>query len=438
MDRTIWPIFKGRIPDMRVAVVGAGISGLCVAYYLRQNHDVSVFEANDYAGGHPNTISVVSDNQSLAVDTGFIVFNERTYPNFCRLLGELGVASQLSDMSFSVRCDRSGLEYAGTGLNGLLAQRLNLFRPAFWRLVNDWRRFAQESQRLLQTSDESITVRDYFREHAYSREFREHYFLPIGSAIWSCPHDRLEEFPMRFIVEFYNQHGLLTLADPPPWRVIRGGSKRYVEALTSKLPRPIELSSQVRLVERETDCTRLHFRDGRSQAFDQVVMACHADQSLQLLGTGATQTEREVLSAFPYELNTAVLHTDISVLPKSRRAWASWNYRVPSEPSGKATVTYNMNRLQGLQTSEVFCVSLNEESLIDSRRILRTIQYHHPVFSLSRVAAQRRQRELINLDGVSYCGAYWGNGFHEDGVNSALEVCRVLQEISQPAASVVR
>ena len=422
---------------MRIAVVGAGISGLCAAYYLRHSHDVTVFEANDYAGGHTNTIDL-KGTASLAIDTGFIVFNERTYPNFCRLLDELQVTSQPSDMSFSVRCDRSGLEYAGTGLNGLLAQRRNLLRPAFWRLIRDWRRFARESQELLQNSRESLTVRDYFREHLYSSEFREQYFLPMGSAVWSCPHDRLEEFPMRFIVQFYHQHGLLTLDDPPQWRVIRGGSKRYVQALLERLPRPIELRSQIRQVERESDGVRLHFGDGYSKLFDHVVMACHADQSLQLLGGGATPAEREVLSAFPYEANTAVLHTDTSVLPRSRRAWASWNYRIPREPEGKATVTYNMNRLQGLSAREVYCVSLNEVQHIDPRHVLRVIQYHHPVFSLSRAAAQHRHRELINLDGVSYCGAYWGNGFHEDGVSSALEVCRVLQQIPQHASTVLR
>jgi predicted NAD/FAD-binding protein len=422
---------------MRIAVVGAGVSGLCVAYYLRAGHDVTVFEANDYAGGHTNTISVETEDQSLAVDTGFIVFNERTYPSFCKLLAELRVPSQPSDMSFSVRCDRSGLEYAGTGLNGLLAQRSNLLRPGFWRLVRDWRRFGQESQELLANRTESITVRDFFREHRYSREFREQYFLPIGSAIWSCPHDKLEEFPMRFIVDFYNHHGLLTLHDPPQWRVIRGGSKSYVQALLRRLSRPVQLNSQVRRVERTASGVSLHFADGSTQAFDHAVMASHADQSLRLLGENATPTEHKVLSAFPYEANTAVLHTDTSVLPRSRRAWASWNYRIPAASGEKATVTYNMNRLQGLRSDEVYCVSLNEEQQIDPRRVLRTIVYHHPVFSLSRVAAQRRHEELINHDGLSYCGAYWGNGFHEDGVNSALAVCRVLRGASQLSAAVL-
>lgn len=405
---------------MRIAVIGAGISGLCVAYQLRQLHDVTVFEANDYVGGHTNTLEVPEKNQTLAIDTGFIVFNERTYPNFCRLLQELNVASQPSDMSFGIRCDRTGLEYAGTGLNGLFAQRLNLFRPGFWRLLRDWRRFSVEAAELLQQPSESLTVRDFFRDHAYSREFREQYFLPIGSAIWSCPHELIEDFPMRFIVQFYHHHGLLTLADPPIWRVISGGSRRYIEAILASFPRAVELNSPVKGVHRQREGVLLHFRDGRQQTFDHVVLACHADQALRMLGEEASSVE------FPYEKNIAVLHTDIRVLPRSRRAWASWNYHVPAEPTGKATVTYHMNRLQSLQSKTEYCVTLNEEERIDPSRVLRSITYHHPVFSTSRLIAQRRHGELINHQGLSYCGAYWGNGFHEDGVNSALAVSRVL------------
>lgn len=415
---------------MRIAVVGAGISGLCAAYQLRQTHDVTVFEANNYAGGHTNTIAVSQGDESLAVDTGFIVFNERTYPNFCALLRELQVASQPSDMSFGIRCDRSGLEYAGTGLNGLLAQRRNLFRPGFWRLLRDWRRFGREALQLMQSPAEALSVREFFREHRYSREFREQYFLPIGSAIWSCPHDRLEEFPMRFIVAFYQNHGLLTLADPPVWRVIKGGSRRYVEALLRRLPREVVLNAPVRAIARQNDAVQLHFATGESQQFDHVVLACHADQALRMLGEAALPVERTLLSAFPYEKNIAVLHTDTSVLPRTQRAWASWNYHIPAEPQQSATVTYNMNRLQSLSTKEVYCVTLNEEQRIDPRKVLQTITYHHPLFSTSRLAAQQRHGELINCHGLSYCGAYWGNGFHEDGVNSALAVANVLRDIN--------
>lgn len=325
---------------MRIAVVGAGISGLCVAYRLRGLQDVTVFEAGDYVGGHTNTVPVTEERQTLAVDTGFIVFNERTYPNFCQLLRDLDVESQPSDMSFSVRCDRTGLEYAGTGWNGLLAQRLNLFRPRFWRLLRDWRRFGRESQQLLKDSAESLTVGEFFRDHPYSREFREQYFYPMGSAVWSCPHERLEHFPMRFIVDFYRQHGLLTLDDPPIWRVIRGGSQQYVAALTKQLPRPVKINWPVqRVVRLPGGDVRLEFRDRLPQDFEHVVLACHADQALRMLGADATPVERELLSAFPYEKNVAVLHTDTSVLPRLRRAWASWNYHIPREPSERLSPT---------------------------------------------------------------------------------------------------
>ncbi len=422
-------VFMGSRP-MRVAIVGSGISSLCAAYYLRGQHDLTLFEANDYLGGHANTVAVETREGTLAIDTGFIVFNERTYPNFCRLLAELGVESQESDMSFGVRCDRTNLEYGGTGVNGLFAQRGNLFRPAFWRLLLDWRRFGREAPELLHGSDESVTVKEYLRDGAYSREFQEQYFLPIGSAIWSCPHERLEDFPIRFIVEFYAQHGLLTLKDPPKWRVIRGGSWQYVQALAKSLPAQVHLKSPVRSIVRHSDGVRVNL-DDRSDVFDHVILGSHADQSLRMLGGQATPLERQLLAAFPYERNVAILHTDANILPRRRRAWASWNYRIPRERSEKATVTYHMNRLQGLPGRTDYFVSLNEQSQIDAEQVLRRIEYHHPVFGASRLAAQGRHRELINHERISHCGAYWGNGFHEDGVNSALAVCEVLKAVSK-------
>ncbi|WP_254511506.1 NAD(P)/FAD-dependent oxidoreductase [Anatilimnocola floriformis] len=412
---------------MRIAVIGSGISSLCAAYYLRGQHDVTVFEAGAYVGGHTNTIELETVRGPLAIDTGFIVFNERTYPNFCRLLNELGVESQVSDMSFSVRCERTGLEYAGTGLNGLFAQRMNLLRPGFWRLLRDWRRFSRDALALMNSPEDHLTVGDFFRQHSYSREFREQYFLPMGSAVWSCPHAVFENFPLRFLIEFYQNHGLLTLSDPPVWRVVRGGSHTYVRAIQRALPTPIKVNTPVRAIVREAAGVCLHFDDGRSEVFDHVIAGCHADQSLRLLGERATPRERQILGAFTYESNTAVLHTDTSLLPRLRRAWASWNYYVPAESAAHATVTYHMNRLQGLKTPEEYCVSLNQEARIDPRKVLRSISYRHPIFSLATKPAQQRHQEVIDHEGVSYCGAYWGNGFHEDGVNSALAVCQALQ-----------
>jgi predicted NAD/FAD-binding protein len=411
---------------MKIAVIGAGISGLCCAYRLRNAHDVTVFEAAPYVGGHTNTIDVAEPHGNQAVDTGFIVFNHATYPRFIRLLEELGVASQPTDMSFSVRCDRSGIEYAGTGLNGLFAQRSNLFRPGFHRLLRDWLRFSRESTEVEAEADDRWTVGDYLDTRGYSREFIEQYFLPMGSAVWSCPHDDFRRFPMRFIVEFYRNHGLLSVRGRPQWQVIRGGSRRYVEALLNHLPREVVLNCPVAEIQRQPDGVELRFPSREPERFDHVVFACHSDQALSILGALATPTERELLGAFRYEANQVTLHRDPSVLPKRRRAWASWNYRIPVGDSAKSTVTYHMNRLQRLASPHEYCVTLNDATGIRADAVLRRFTYHHPVFAVGRRAAQNRHPELIGPNRSSFCGAYWGNGFHEDGVRSAEAVCASL------------
>jgi predicted NAD/FAD-binding protein len=409
---------------MRIAVIGSGISGLVAAWRLHRAHDVTVFEANGYVGGHTHTVDVELDGERHAIDTGFIVFNDRTYPHFCRLLDELGVASQPTSMSFSVRCDRTGLEYNGTSFNGLFAQRRNLLRPGFLRMLRDVLRFNREAGQLLDGDDDALTVGDYLRRERYSREFAEHYLLPMGSAIWSCPRTTFEGFPIRFIAEFYRHHGLLQIRDRPTWRVVTGGSRRYVEALTRGFRDRIRLHTPVQSVLREEEGILVQPRGGSPESFDEVIFACHADQSLAILGRAATPVEREVLGCFPYEPNLAVLHTDASVLPRRRRAWASWNYRIPPHESARATVTYNLTLLQRLRTSHTFCVTLNDEAAIDPARVLGRYRYSHPVFTLARSRAQRRHSELIRSHRTSFCGAYWGNGFHEDGVKSALAVSR--------------
>lgn len=427
---------------MNIAIIGGGISGLTAAYHLCDRHDITLIEANDYVGGHTNTVNVELDGQHYAIDTGFIVFNDRTYPSFCRLMEELDVASQPTSMSFSVRCDQTGLEYRGADLNGLFAQRRNLFRPGFYRMLRDFLRFSKQSIFELDVLDESVTVAEFFRRERYSREFIQQYFLPMGSAIWSCPRGVFEQFPIRFIVEFYRHHGLLSVDDRPQWRVIRGGSYQYVAAMTRHFGDSIHTNCRVESVQRDDSGVVVHTRDG-SQRFDHVVFACHSDQALSILGTEATPAEREVLAAIPYERNVAVLHTDTSMLPKTKRAWASWNYHLPTERGDKTTVTYNMNILQGIQSPHVFCVTMNGEHLIDPARVLGRFVYHHPVFTVQRTAALRRHGELVDANHTSYCGAYWGNGFHEDGVKSALAVCRLINErtyesrvpLSVPAAT---
>jgi predicted NAD/FAD-binding protein len=412
---------------MKIAIIGSGISGLVAAYRLSSDHEITLFEANSYVGGHTNTIEVDKDGEQHAVDTGFIVFNDRTYPNFVKLLDELGVDSVPTSMSFSVSCDATGLEYNGTSFNGLFAQRSNLLRPRFYRMVRDIIRFNREAPELLSASgSESITLSDYVRQHRYSREFVDQYLLPMGSAIWSCPPETFAQFPMRFIVEFYHNHGLMSLHNRPTWRVIQGGSCRYVEAMTRRFHDRIRLRCPVESVRRHREHVELIHSGGRSEPFDDVIFACHSDQALQILAD-PSPLETELLGAFPYSQSIAVLHTDRSVLPQRRRAWASWNYHLRSDRPQQATVTYNMNILQHIKSRNVFCVTLNESDRIDSRKIIRRIAYSHPIFTTQRAAAQRRHSQVIRRNRTSFCGAYWGNGFHEDGVNSALAVCHAYQ-----------
>ncbi|MHC4875582.1 MAG: NAD(P)/FAD-dependent oxidoreductase [Planctomycetota bacterium] len=412
---------------MRIAIIGTGISGLTAAWLLHREHDITVYEANDYVGGHTHTVDVELNSERYAIDTGFIVFNDRTYPNLIRIFDRLGVDSLPTSMSFSVRCDRTDIEYNGSTLPGLFAQKRNLLRPRFYRMIRDILRFNKESLAVLDGDSEDATVADYLAKHGYSREFADLYLLPMGAAIWSCPLETFGEFPIRFIVEFYHNHGLLSLKNRPQWYVVTGGSRTYVEKMIEPFRDRIHLKSPVESVTRSDDEVVVRVAGREPQTYDHVVFACHSDQALRILGDAATPDERELLGEFPYQKNIAVLHTDSSVLPRRRVAWAAWNYHVPQNPTGRsATVTYNMNILQRLSSRHTFNVTLNSEDSIDDGQILGRFEYHHPVFTLRRRAAQQRHAELLNQVRSSFCGAYWGNGFHEDGVNSALAVCRSL------------
>ncbi|HAH47434.1 FAD-dependent oxidoreductase [Gimesia sp.] len=415
---------------MKIAIIGGGISGLTAAYFLHRQHEITLFEANQYVGGHTNTIDVEIEGKEYAIDTGFIVFNNQTYPHFTRMLNELEVKSQPTAMSFSMKCDRSGLEYRGADLNGFFSQRRNLINPRFYRLLADILRFNRQSVELLQSDADQLTVGEYLAANKYSPEFIDQYFLPMGSAIWSCPVGTFENFPVRFIVEFYLNHGILAIRNRPEWRVICGGSKQYVKSLTAGFANSIRLNSPVNSVTRSESQVEVYLRDGLIERFDHVIFACHSDQALRILGNQASPVERELLSAFPYEKNIAQLHTDRSVLPVSPRAWACWNYFMPRGENRKATVTYQMNLLQGIQSQQVFCVTLNGQDRVDPAQVIREIEYAHPIFTSERAAAQQRQTEVINQNSTSFCGAYWGNGFHEDGVNSAMAVCRELMGIT--------
>ncbi len=407
---------------MRVAIVGTGISGLVCARLLSRAHDVTVFEAGSRVGGHTNTVTTEVDGQPVNVDAGFIVYNERNYPFFKRILADLGVETDPTAMSFAVRCDRTGIEYNGSSLNGLFAQRRNLLRPSFLRLLKDIVRFNREGTADRELVSEDQTVGEYLRRGGYSREFADQYLLPMGAAIWSCPVGEFAEFPMRFILDFYHNHGLMQLRDRPVWRVIRGGSNRYVERLIEPFKNRIRLNCGVTAVTRCADSVRVR-HSGTVETFDEAVLACHADQAQRLL-TDCDELETSLLNQFPYSRSTAVLHTDESVLPRRRLAWACWNYHVSASSEDRPTVTYHMNLLQHLRTRSSVLVTLNEQHAIDPDRVLATFQYEHPVFSVTRAATQARHGEVIRRRRTSFCGAYWRNGFHEDGVVSALAVCR--------------
>ena len=405
---------------MRIAVVGSGISGLVSTYLLQRHHEVVLFEANDYVGGHTHTVRVDFPGESHLVDTGFIVFNDWTYPNFMGLLKELDVASQPTTMGFSVHCDRCGLEYAGTTLATLFAQWRNVFRPSHYYMLGDIIRFNRQALQESAEWDDQLTLGELLRKEGYSATFAEHYLLPMGAAIWSCPMTTFEQFPARFIAEFYRNHGLLNIIDRPTWHVVSGGSRTYVDRMVSQLHLPPRLKSRVQQITRHEDRVELHLTAG-TESFDEVVLACHSDQALRML-QAPTSVERDVLAAFPYGDNTAVLHTDEAVLPQRRQVWSSWNYHIRREEVRPA-VTYHMNILQGLTSRRNLLVTLNAEGMVNPETVLGTYHYSHPVFTAGRAEAQRRHGELIRTRRTSYCGAYWGNGFHEDGVVSALRVC---------------
>lgn len=424
---------------MKLAIIGSGIAGLTVAHQLHRSHEITLFEANDYPGGHTHTVDVEVDGVRHAIDTGFIVFNDRTYPQFIKLLAELGVATRPTEMSFSVTDERSGLEYNGGSLNGLFAQRRNLWRPGFYRLLADICRFNRQARSMTGESMEEITVGEFLERFGYSRQFARQYLLPMGAAIWSCPLGTFAGFPLRFVAEFCRNHGLLDLWNRPTWQVISGGSRTYVERMLAGFRHRLRLNTPIVSVRRFQDRVEVQPRDGSEQVFDHVVFACHSDQALRILRADATPTERTVLSAFPYERNVAVLHTDTAVLPSRRRAWASWNYRIQRDDSDESPVdvTYNMNILQGIASRHTFCVTLNPRGNIDTRRVFGEYVYHHPVFTRERAEAQRRHPELCCANRTSYCGAYWRNGFHEDGVVSALAVVEAIQHTARSDRNLV-
>ena len=411
---------------MKIAIIGTGIAGNVAAYELRKEHDITVYEAGPYIGGHTNTVDIQEGSRKLAVDTGFIVFNDRTYPNFIRLLEELGQDSQPSEMSFSVQADNGGLEYCGTSLNAMFAQRRNLLRPRFYRMISDILRFNRTTLPSVDHLDDSETLGKYLFQNDYSREFIDHYLIPMAAAIWSAEPSSVLDMPVQFLARFFANHGLLQTKDRPQWQVIKGGSREYVSKLVAGHKDRIRLNSPVKALRRIDDRVELTTEAGGKEYFDYVFVACHSDQALSLLDD-ASPDERSVLGDIAYQANEAILHTDASLMPRRRRAWAAWNYHFPKDQSRHVAVTYNMNILQGLKTKRQYLVTLNDDQSIDPSRIIRRVQYEHPIYSRESVGAQRRQAD-INCDRTFFCGAYWKNGFHEDGVVSALNALGHFEE----------
>lgn len=418
---------------MRIAVIGSGISGLTAAWALtRQGHEVTVFEASHRLGGHTATIDVDDGGKQLAVDTGFIVFNDWTYPNFIRLMESLEVETLPTDMSFSVSDGRTGLEYAGSSLDTLFAQRRNLLSPRFLGMLRDILRFNRSAERHLQSHPETrdMSLGDYLDCFGYGEAFREQYLIPMGAAIWSARQENMLRTPLQFFVRFFRNHGLLNITNRPQWRVIAGGSREYISPLVRSFRQRIRLSTPVLGIRRPSVANasmEVRTRHG-SEVFDQVVFSCHSDQALAILGEAATALERELLTGIPYERNEVVLHRDTRLLPTSRRCWSSWNVALDDFPDARPRLTYNMNILQRLQSQQTWCVSLNQTDRIREEEIVGVYHYDHPIFDKAGMDTQRRWAEISGVNGVWYCGAWWRNGFHEDGVWSALRVADAIAE----------
>ncbi|MCW8471574.1 FAD-dependent oxidoreductase [Fluoribacter gormanii] len=407
----------------RIAVIGSGISGLTSSYILSKNYDVSLFEANNYLGGHTNTLSVETEEATYSIDTGFIVFNKRTYPNFCKLLEELNVPIQPSEMSFSYRSDRRGLEYSGHNLNTLFSDRRNLFKLDFYRLIKDIIVFNSDAKKFLdRTNNLEITINDFITENKYSEQFIESYLVPMMASIWSKYKEDTLNCSASFILKFYNNHGLLDLYNRPMWYVIRNGSKNYIVPMIKKLKDQIYLNSKVDLIKRENNKIAI-VTNSQEHVFDAVVCATHSDQALTMLEK-PTHEEIGILSAIKYTENEVVLHKDRNIMPKNKRAWASWNY---FDNQGTApTLTYYMNRLQSIKSNHDFFVSVNLANEIAENQIVQSFKYAHPCLNVSALKAQQQIALINGMNNTYYVGSYWGYGFHEDGVNSAINTCKLL------------
>jgi predicted NAD/FAD-binding protein len=416
----------------KIAIIGTGISGLTCGHVLHAKHNVTLFEANDYIGGHTATKDVEVNGRQYAIDTGFIVFNDWTYPNFIKLMDKIGVQSQATEMSFSVKNLSQNLEYNGNNLNSLFAQRRNVIRPKFWRIVRDILKFNKicKEQALLKTDHGHQTLNEFLVQHQFSDDFTYNYILPMCAAIWSTSLEDIKAFPFTFFLRFFNNHGLLNITDRPQWRSIKGGSREYIKPLIAGFEDNIKLNSPVKSVTDNGSKKVITLQDDSEYLFDDVIFACHSDQVLAIM-TSPSAKQNEILGDMHYAKNEVILHTDESVLPIRKLAWASWNYLIKGyegESQAPAVLTYNMNILQNIQSDTTFCVTLNNTKDIAPEKVLGTFHYAHPQFTNKTLEAQSRWAEISGIQGIHFCGAYWYNGFHEDGVRSALDVCETFGE----------
>ena len=409
---------------MRIAIVGSGVSGLVCAHLLNPHHEVTLFESDIRAGGHAHTVTAEIHGVSHAIDTGFIVYNERNYPILTRLFAELDVATRPSDMSFAMASDAEDVEWCGTSLRSIFAQSRNIIRPVFLRMLIDIIRFNRSAQKLLSEPENlEYTLEEFLAAGGYSREFREWYLVPMGAAIWSADSTDFVKFPAAAFLRFFNNHGLLGIRDRPQWRTVVGGSVNYVNAITKKLGERVRLASPVTAVARVSQGVVVR-TESMSDVFDHVILATHSDQALALLES-PTPAESEILSAIKYRANHATLHTDEQLMARRPRARASWNWR-RREGVSAPTLTYDLTRLEGLKAQKRVYLTLNQPEAVGREHVLCSMTYWHPVFDSSAMRAQRRHGEISGRDGISFVGAYWGFGFHEDGARSAVDVCRAL------------
>jgi predicted NAD/FAD-binding protein len=413
----------------RIAVIGTGISGMSAAWLLSQRHDVTIYERDGRLGGHSNTVEVRTPDGIVPVDTGFIVYNEKTYPNLTALFAHLNVPTLASDMSFAVSLEDGELEYSGTSLNGLFAQRSNLFRPRFWSMLNDLWRFYREAPRDLSSLDDLSSLEQYLDAGCYGEVFRSDHLLPMAAAIWSASPSQMLQYPAASFIRFHDNHGLLQLRNRPPWRTVAGGSRTYVDALTHRFSDGIRLARGVAAIRRHQDGVEVRDRGGHSDHFDDVIVAAHADQALALLEQ-PTAEERSLLGAFRYSQNRAVLHGDPVLMPQRKAAWASWNYIGGRASTEHPTVTYWMNALQQLPTAQNLFVTLNP--VAEPKQILHEEHYDHPIFDAAAMRAQRRLWSLQGQDRIWFCGSYFGAGFHEDGLQSGLAAAEALGGVRRP------